>query len=183
MHVGTRKISEQKHTISFVNKLSSQWCYHQLTDYIGCSRNIFLDMIKWVSLAMSADGNSMNYQPFWSPCMHKCTPLLVLQIYILNLRNLREYTNIQRTISLVKQVQSRWQTRLFTTKNIFVGIMEGGCPAMSAGDNPTIFWPIKSACVHNCIILLVLRFLWLEHKKTWLGHARTRGATRHVGSM
>jgi hypothetical protein len=32
--------------------------------------------------------------------------------------------------------------RFFTTKNIFVGILEGDILAMSGGANPTIFGPI-----------------------------------------
>jgi hypothetical protein len=31
---------------------------------------------------------------------------------------------------------------------------------MSAGANPMIFWPILLSCMHKCIHLLVLRFLW-----------------------
>jgi hypothetical protein len=43
--------------------------------------------------------------------------------------------------------------------------MEGGSLAMSAGANPTIFGPIWSSCMHKCILLLVLRFLWVW---TWM---------------
>jgi hypothetical protein len=37
----------------------------------------FFDSIKWVSLVLSADGNTIIFWPFWSSCMHKCIPLLV----------------------------------------------------------------------------------------------------------
>jgi hypothetical protein len=44
--------------------------------------------------------------------------------------------------------------------------MEGGSLAMSAGANTTIFRPIRSSCMHKCIFLLILRFLWSHHTKT-----------------
>jgi hypothetical protein len=43
--------------------------------------------------------------------------------------------------------------------------MEGGSPAMSAGDNIAIFGPIGSSCLHKCIHLLVLRFLCSRYTK------------------
>jgi hypothetical protein len=39
----------------------------------------FFDSIKWVSLVLSADGNTIIFWPFWSSCMHKCIPLLDLR--------------------------------------------------------------------------------------------------------
>jgi hypothetical protein len=64
-------------------------------------------------------------------------------------RNLRTGgTNKKRTISLVKQgkfkvgVAPADRRVCLLLKNIFVGIMEGGSLAMSAGANPMIFRPI-----------------------------------------
>jgi hypothetical protein len=56
----------------------------------------------------------------------------------------------------VIQVQSRWspgwQSRLFTTKTVFV-FNKWGSQAMSAGANPMNFWPIWLFCIQKCIFL------------------------------
>jgi hypothetical protein len=44
-------------------------------------------------------------------------------------------------------------------KHFFV-FNKWGSLAMSAGDNPMNFRPILLSCMHKCILLLVLRFLW-----------------------
>jgi hypothetical protein len=78
--------------------------------------------------------------------------------YFLNISSL-----VKWTISPCKarQVQSRCRLICYLT-NFFV-IMEGGSLAMSAGANPTIFGPIWSSFMHECIIHLVLRFLHMTY--------------------
>jgi hypothetical protein len=41
---------------------------------------------------------------------------------------------------------------------IFSVMMEGGSLAMSTG-----FGPVRSSCMHKCILHLVLRFLWCTY--------------------
>jgi endo-1,4-beta-D-glucanase Y len=67
-------------------------------------------------------------------------------------------------ISLVKQgkykvVPADGLGRLLLTA--FYKFIKRGSMAMSAGANPVYFPPILSSCMHKCILLLVLRFLWL----------------------
>jgi hypothetical protein len=56
-----------------------------------------------------------------------------------------------------RQVQSRSSS----TKNYFLILIKWGSLAMSAGANPINVWPMWLSCLHKCILLLVLRFLWL----------------------
>jgi hypothetical protein len=64
--------------------------------------------------------------------------------------------------------------RLFTTKNVFFKLWKGGSLAMSAGANPMIFRPIWLSCMHKCILLLVLRFLWWKVNWAVTRSGRTR---------
>jgi hypothetical protein len=110
---------------------------------------------------------------------YTCTVSLQCQIYFLSHKS-KNYTEGECTNKKyyfpckARQVQSRcspsWQTSLCTTKNVFVGIMEGGSPAMSAGANPVIFGPISPSCMHKCILLLVLRFLCFLFMRKLKGH-------------
>jgi hypothetical protein len=85
-----------------------------------------------------------------------------------NLSTRRRMSSQKWTVSLVKQGKFKnrcspsWKTRSFNTKNYFFVFFKWGSLAMSAGANPMKFWLIWSSSMYKCILLLILRFLWIR---------------------